>query len=340
MGGRPPPGVLEKVLCALPDLPQEAVRLGLLGLFEGVDGRQIGARSAPRFPAEGDDASLEDGYADVQHFAVRGDLVGTAKEAVDASYVRVALPAVDEVVDLQVDGVDEVVAGLPEEIVRAQAAMDAVGSSLLGQHRPWRAKRQGRHGRYLHRDKLRAEFGHGNKVRAEVKQDLLRKLGIGFVLLVVPLVVACGVNPDVQNPGRSGTDEPVAEATSRESGIFFPQQRPGPEAGPTALASGRLFVDEDGCLRVKPDTGPAWIPVWPASLELETEDRRIRIRNSEGQTVAVVGEKVFMGGGQVGLPKEIVDARTAHELRDRCSKNSGDYWMATDASLNSAIPQG
>ena len=91
----------------LPDLPQEAVRLGLLGLFAGIDGRKIGVRAAPRFPIEGNDDPVGDGYADVQRLAVRGDLVGTAEEASYAGYAEFALLAVDEVVGLQVDGVDE-----------------------------------------------------------------------------------------------------------------------------------------------------------------------------------------------------------------------------------------
>jgi hypothetical protein len=47
--------------------------------------------------------------------------------------------------------------------------------------------------------------------------------------------------------------------------------------------------------------------------------------NGEGRVVAEVGKEVFMGGGQVGLPKEVVSPRTARELRNRCP---GDYWIA------------
>jgi hypothetical protein len=87
--------------------------------------------------------------------------------------------------------------------------------------------------------------------------------------------------------------------------------------------------------------------VWPPSLRLETEDGRIRIRDSGGRTVAEVGKEVSMGGGQIGLPKDVVSSRTARELRDRCSENPGDYWSAISPSLGpaaspvgSATPQG
>jgi hypothetical protein len=109
----------------LTDLDQEAVRLGLLDLFAGIiDVRKIGVRAAPRFPAEGNDDPVGDGYADVQRLAVRGDLVGTAEEAGYAGYAEFALLAVDEVVGLQVDGVDE-----PDLVNEARAPTAKV--------RPW-----------------------------------------------------------------------------------------------------------------------------------------------------------------------------------------------------------
>ena len=102
----------------LPDLPQEPVRLRLLGLSAGVDGRQIRARRAPRILLAGG-VAYEVGYADEQIFAVRVDEVGFSdrdedREIVNAGYVVVARPAVDAVVGLPVEGVDEVGAGSGE----------------------------------------------------------------------------------------------------------------------------------------------------------------------------------------------------------------------------------
>jgi hypothetical protein len=99
-------------------------------------------------------------------------------------------------------------------------------------------------------------------------------------------------------------------------------------------------VDEKGCSRLKSGKGATQIPVWPASTRLETEDGRIRIKNSGGRTVAEVGEEVSMGGGQIGLPKDVVNPRTARELRDRCSENPADYWIALSPSLGPTIPVG
>ena len=72
-------------------------------------------------------------------------------------------------------------------------------------------------------------------------------------------------------------------------------------------------------------------------MRLETEDGRIRIKNSGGRTVAEVGKEVSMGGGQIGLPKDVVSPRTARELRDRCSENPGDYWIAISPSPGTPV---
>jgi hypothetical protein len=100
---------------------------------------------------------------------------------------------------------------------------------------------------------------------------------------------------------------------------------------------GKLVLDERGCLRVRPRRGPDWILVWPANLDLETGNGNMRVTNKEGRTVAEVGEKVVVGGGQIGLPRNLVDPRTAREPRARCP---GDYWIATNPSTSLRVPGG
>jgi hypothetical protein len=73
-------------------------------------------------------------------------------------------------------------------------------------------------------------------------------------------------------------------------------------------------------------------------MRLETEDGRIRIKNSGGLTVAEVGQEVSMDGEQIGLPKDVVSPRTACELRDRCSENPADYWTAVNPSMGTDPP--
>ena len=139
---------------------------------------------------------------------------------------------------------------------------------------------------------------------AESHQDLLRMLGATLVLLAVAMLAACGAGSGPQPAGdpsaRGGTD---ARTASGAAEVFFPQVRGGLDGGPTAMAGGRLVVDEKGCLRLKSGKGATQMPVWPASLRLETEDGRIRVKSSGGRTVAEVGKEVSMGGGRSGCPR-------------------------------------
>jgi hypothetical protein len=153
-------------------------------------------------------------------------------------------------------------------------------------------------------------------------------------LLVVLLLAACGAVPDAQTPEGPGANGTTMDAASRASGILFPQVREGLDGGPDAAMGGKLVLDDEGCLRVKARRGPALVPVWPANLKLETGDGKTRAKDRQGRTVAEVGKEVFMGGGQIGLPKNVVSPRTARELRDRCSENPADYWIAVAPSLS------
>ena len=125
----------------------------------------------------------------------------------------------------------------------------------------------------------------------------------------------------------------------RAAGGFFPQGREGLDGGVDAMMGGTRVLDGEGCLRVTPQRGPAWIPVWPANLEFETGDGKTRITDEGGGIVAEVGKEVLMGGGQIGLPKDVVSQRTARDLRDRCPGDLGDYWVSMNPSMGLAIPE-
>ncbi len=158
-----------------------------------------------------------------------------------------------------------------------------------------------------------------------------------LALVDLSLLAACGTSPGSQTLDGPDANGPTKAASSRPSEVFFPQVRKGLDGGPDAGMGGKLFVDEKGCLRLDPGRGASWVPVWPAGLELETGGGKARIVNGEGRVVAEVGKEVFMGGGQIGLPEDVVGPRTARELRDRCP---GDYWIAVAPSISLAVPQG
>ena len=162
-------------------------------------------------------------------------------------------------------------------------------------------------------------------------------------LCLLALLVACGTGPTAEGPDTTrGTDSTTAassQATTRGASsyetevfrgkeVFFPRLRRS-GLGPSALGHGKLVVDDEGCIRMKPlPQDPGFVPIWPSNYELDTEGDKIQILNAKGKVVAQVGEEVSMGGGQVDVQRFLVDARTARELRERCP--GGGYWAVTE----------
>jgi hypothetical protein len=110
--------------------------------------------------------------------------------------------------------------------------------------------------------------------------------------------------------------------------VFFPRQRKS-GLGPSALGHGKLVVDDEGCIRMKPlPQDPGFVPIWPSDYGLDTEGDKLQILDGKGKVVAQVGEEVSMGGGQVDVQRYVVDARTARVLRERCP--GGGYWVVTE----------
>ena len=132
------------------------------------------------------------------------------------------------------------------------------------------------------------------------------------------------------HPG-SGRRTTAVEGTPEDE-VFFPRQRTS-GLGPSALGHGKLVVDDEGCIRMKPTPkDPGFVPIWPSDYELDTEGDKIQILNGKGKVVAQIGKEVSMGGGQVDVQRFIVDARTARELRERCP--GGGYWVVTEGFVH------
>ena len=67
-----------------------------------------------------------------------------------------------------------------------------------------------------------------------------------------------------------------------------------------ALATGKVVVDDVGCIRL--ESGRSYdgdLIVWPPGYSMRVEDGRIQIVREDGQTVARVGDRMEMGGGQI-----------------------------------------
>lgn len=85
-------------------------------------------------------------------------------------------------------------------------------------------------------------------------------------------------------------------------GLTFPTRSVG-GSGPAALLSGTLVV-RAGCLHVVPETGDAYVVVWPDHLALRIDVAGVPVIMDGSTEVARVGGEVHIGGGEqpAGLP--------------------------------------
>jgi hypothetical protein len=162
-------------------------------------------------------------------------------------------------------------------------------------------------------------------------------------LCFLAVLAACGTGPAAEGPattrGTGSTTVASSQAATTEAApyetevfrgkeVFFPRRRTS-GLGPSALGHGKLVVDDEGCIRMKPlPQDPGLVPIWPSDYELDTEGDKIQFLDGKGKIVAQIGEEVSMGGGQVEVQRYVVDARMARELRERCP--GGGYWVVTE----------
>ena len=133
--------------------------------------------------------------------------------------------------------------------------------------------------------------------------------GIVCILIVVPIIlISCQANSSI----------PQAP--------FFPvQEEPDPSfIYPTALLVGNLVV-EDNCLRIKAFLLWDDIAVWRYGYSLRTVDKKIQVLDNNGVVVAIVGDRIKVGGGEV--PLEIIEKYTGGKLPEGCK---GPYWLVSN----------
>lgn len=104
--------------------------------------------------------------------------------------------------------------------------------------------------------------------------------------------------------GATGeTNETSGADPSTKPEVVFISQKPsgGRRDVMQALAVGRLVVDDVGCLRLRDNRagGGGDLIVWPPGYSMRVEDGEIQIVRGDGQTVARVGDKMELGGGQI-----------------------------------------
>jgi hypothetical protein len=131
---------------------------------------------------------------------------------------------------------------------------------------------------------------------------------VRFVSLVVCLAVATSL-------AACSRGEPSAP-----EGVFFPTV-PRQDAYPTALLSAQL-VERSGCL-VTSGKGSVLL-LWPDGYTARIgQDGRTQVLDENGTVVGTVGEKVTLGGGNVGAS---FDTQAFQQTPDACRHR---YWLVS-----------
>lgn len=192
-----------------------------------------------------------------------------------------------------------------------------------------------------------------------------RRLVIGLALppLVAASLVAaaCETGSDAENAGVPSAEEsasalstapppfsegpPAAiETTESDSAqayivqrgsvgdkeVFFIKQRPGSLSAGVSV-SGRLIVDQGGCLRLRTfneQQPPDYLLVWPPEYTLGAEDGEILILDGDGHLKARIGDKISVSGaGLSGATGNISDEQLGRERNVPKECRQGAHWV-------------
>jgi hypothetical protein len=91
----------------------------------------------------------------------------------------------------------------------------------------------------------------------------------------------------------------------------------------------------EGCLRVRAgNNGDGHLIIWQPDYFLNDHNGNIEILDKNGQVVAVVGETIRIGGGEMPMHPEF-DAQLLEPVPDKCT---GPYWLMGEVVLDTPTP--
>jgi hypothetical protein len=152
-----------------------------------------------------------------------------------------------------------------------------------------------------------------------------RKISLLFLAIMLALA-ACTptINPSLQS--RENLAPTVA--SDRGKTIFFPRQvkTEGERAVMQALTRGTLVL-VDNCIRLERGKSlENYLLIWPPDFNLSIENGTIEILNEDGETVAHIGDRVRIGGGEVHS-LVMLDKFIQEQVPSQCT---GPYWIIGD----------
>lgn len=113
--------------------------------------------------------------------------------------------------------------------------------------------------------------------------------------------------------------------------VIFLQKRNTSGSGMASELRGKLILIES-CLRIRSDDNPKGSTViWPNGYDYAIENNSVKILNNNGDTVAHVGEQIYVGGG--GVPGRTPDEWAGYVTGDaqRCAE---PFWAVSTVVTN------
>lgn len=151
-----------------------------------------------------------------------------------------------------------------------------------------------------------------------------------YIICITGLLLLTGCDNSFANRGQetASLDVLTIPTLVPDLPIVFPRQQlvEGEWPSMTADIRGRLIV-VDRCLRItREDSSDGRLVIWPPHYNARVNDGEIQILDNTGQVLAVVGERVHMGGGGGShLTYFTVPSELAQEIPAECG---GPYWIS------------
>ena len=129
-------------------------------------------------------------------------------------------------------------------------------------------------------------------------------------------------------PGQQRVTVSPTSGADLNQAIFFPRQKKsnGERAVMDGETTGTLML-VDKCLRLKSNqSDTSYMLIWPPDFKFLIENDAVKILNEDGIIVAMIGDLVYMGGGEVHLLL-MMDKFIQDQIPPQCD---GPYWIIGD----------
>ncbi len=153
---------------------------------------------------------------------------------------------------------------------------------------------------------------------------MINKILCLVFMVLLFILTACTLAADsTSQPSEIHLPTPASDTSKT---IFFPrQEKTEGERAVMEARTGGILVLVDNCIRVNRETSTnaSYLLIWPPDFNFSVENDTVNIFNESGDTVASIGDKVIISGGEVPVLFEPVKSQVP-------LKCNGPYWIIGD----------